>query len=81
MICLAHGSRRPRGHARAADDPALWLHAPCRATSCTAAAKAILRKADRHGRVLRQIELCEALAAQVVATERVAGLQVSDTRA
>lgn len=40
----------------------------------------ILRKSDRSGRFMRQIEMCGVHAAEVVARETALGLQVVDWR-
>ena len=55
-------------------------HARCRVRGCSAIATTILRKADRAGRFLRQIEVCDAHGADVIARETTRGLQVVDWR-
>ena len=55
--------------------------APCRAPRCTNTATTILRKSDRAGRFLRQIELCHEHGAVTVARETARGLPVVDWRA
>jgi hypothetical protein len=55
-------------------------HASCRGRGCSEIATLILRKSDRSGRFMRQIEMCEAHAAEIIARETALGLQVVDWR-
>jgi len=53
---------------------------PCRASNCGANATTILRKSDRAGRPMQQIELCDVHGERVVERERRRGLGVTDWR-
>jgi hypothetical protein len=54
---------------------------PCRAPKCRPlGATLVLRKLDRAGRRIRQIELCDGHAKVVIKRERARGLEVEDQR-
>ena len=52
----------------------------CRAPRCTHTATTILRKSDRAGRFLRQIELCDGHGTATMQRETAKGLPVVDWR-
>ncbi|MSU35987.1 MAG: hypothetical protein EXS36_12965 [Pedosphaera sp.] len=54
--------------------------ASCRERRGSAVATIILRKSDRGGRFMRQIEMCDLHAGEVIARETGLGLQVVDWR-